>query len=546
MAAKRDYQLAVQKVRRHLLSLEDAPDATHERSLKACAVSLEIAVTKLRQFRDGTTTNALSKSLVLAFSRLLGTDSDIGRGDTADGFEYENFYGASNDVRNARYDNYDVITMTRPEADSACSVWADMVVTGSVGEGNRYSGGFEPALVNPDESIRKLLSNIAFRVNQYVLPDNEKHNLVRDMAKYGTWFEQVGVTKYADGWHIEKMAPMPVREMRCLPGDDPAKAFGRFRPGATEPDPTFPAWKIPFFANRKSRADEYGSSIFESCLRSWVQVEAMEGGMITRRLERAPMRYKWIIDTSGSSGPDDRRKIVNQWKEDNKKIKTVDGTQNYHKQRITPPAGEDLYVPRSEKESPADVSVLEGDAHLAEIADFLHFWNKWLSGLGPPKHHLGYEADTMRSVGTDLTIVFARKARRMQLNFIQGLNHLYWLELILAGIDPRSIQYVIFPPSLGTRDELVRAQVAMAYGTTIRYLSTAFATTGQVPSIQWFLKIHLRNRRGSDRCPRTERCRPEGGTWRRYRQRRSDESIPGRSGAVAEGSRYDDRASGQG
>lgn len=153
------------------------------------------------------------------------------------------------------------------------------------------------------------------------------------------------------------------------------------------------------------------------------------------------------------------------------------------------PAGEDFYVPKKNKESVGDVTAVEGDAHLDEIADFMHFFNKGLAGLGPPKHHLGYEQDTMRSVGTELTMVFARKARWMSSNFIAGLQHLYWIELLLAGRDPRKTKYVIFPPSLGTRDELIRAQIQQAHSTTCKQLADAFSKTGKMPDHAWFLRF---------------------------------------------------------
>jgi hypothetical protein len=62
---------------------------------------------------------------------------------------------------------------------------------------------------------------------------------------------------------------------------------------------------------------------------------------------------------------------------------------------------------------------------------------------------------------------------------------------VLRGIDPRELRYVIFPPSLGTRDELVRAQIQQAYSSTIKQLTEAFAVTGQVPSPEWFLKTFM-------------------------------------------------------
>jgi hypothetical protein len=59
--------------------------------------------------------------------------------------------------------------------------------------------------------------------------------------------------------------------------------------------------------------------------------------------------------------------------------------------------------------------------------------------------------------------------------------------MVAQGIDPRSVRYQIFPPALGTRDELVRAQVQLAHATTCRYLSQAFSPTGKQPNVRWML-----------------------------------------------------------
>jgi hypothetical protein len=65
---------------------------------------------------------------------------------------------------------------------------------------------------------------------------------------------------------------------------------------------------------------------------------------------------------------------------------------------------------------------------------------------------------------------------------------LYWLSMMLKGIDPRTARYTIFPPSMGTKDEMMRAQVQLAHATTVNYLLKSFSLGGKIPSIQWVLR----------------------------------------------------------
>lgn len=479
----------IAKVRALLTEMDDSPNSKSENSLASLATEYGVTFQALKKFRDGND-RAIPKSTVSVWSQLIGLDTGPYPGDYKSPVDFYNeIYGRQSD-RSAKFDQYEIMRKTRGEVDSAASVWADMVCTGAISEDNRYSGGFLARVVDEKQTKEAgKLREIGGMVNNYVVPTTTLHTIVRDMVINGSQYEQLGFGLRKGKPHITKLIPMPIRHTRVIDINSPDRMYGFFKlQSNTEPEKVFESWRMAHFANYLSRIDEEGTSVFASSLRVWVQVESMEGGMITRRLERAPMRFKWVIDTTGCKDAESRRNEVEKYKNLYKKQRTVDAQGKFQMLKISPPAGEDLYVGKSNKDSPADVSALDGDAHLAEIADFDHFFNRFLAGLGPPKHHLGYEADTMRSVGTDLTIVFARKARRLQMQVAKTLNHFYWIELLLQGIDPRDYDYLIIPPTLGTRDELVRAQVMMAHATVCKYLTDSFSTTGKVPDPGWFLR----------------------------------------------------------
>lgn len=484
---EKDFLLQAQRLREHLAQMDDGPRADGKYSINKLADNFEVDRTSLIDFRNGND-GALSRSLVKAWGQQIGASAVMIGNNIEDPFDIFTKQYQEEDQRVSRYDLYDSMEATRGEAESALHCWSDMACTGSVTEEHRSTGGFVPNSINGDTADQKLLTDSARRLYQTVLSPGTLHSIVRDMAKYGSWFEQPGIEQVGRELNITRLETMDNRRLRVLDNPTPDRTYGWFLPGRLEPEVTFPGWKIVHFANLRSRADTYGTSVLQSSLRAYVQVEAMEAGMIIRRLERASLRNKWTVDTSHCADADEAYNEVRKWEKTYQRTQTIDGSRNFQSQKITMPPTKDLWLGKKSSDSPADVEVLQGDANLDQIADFSHFFNKYLAGLGPPKHLLGYEQDTMRSVSTDLTIAFARKARRFQMHCARGISHLIWLDLMIHGIDPRTVPFLIVPPTMGTRDELIRAQVMMTHATVCQYLSKAMSTTGQVPSPAWFMK----------------------------------------------------------
>lgn len=483
----KDFTLQAARLIDYLGNLDDGLSANGDATINAVADRMEVGRDDLIAFRDGNL-STLNRSLVIAWGQMLGSDAQMMLGEPQDPWDFYGQFYREEDARLSRYEQFEIMEETQGVVESALYCWADMACTGSITEENRYSSGFVPRSIRPDEKTQAILEQSSHRLFSSILPPATLQQIVRDMCKYGSRMGQVGIARRNGALEIAAFEPLSVYNMKVLEPATPARYYGWFAQGQREPSETWPAWKVVHFANRRGWGDKYGTSIMQSSIRSWVQVEAMEAGMMIRRLERAAQRYKWTIDTSQCADPTAKWKEVQKYREAYRKQKTIDGSRDFHNQKVTIPPGEDLFIGKSGKESPADVEALEGDAHLGETRDFDHFFNKFLAGLGPPKHHLGYEQDTMRSVGTDLTIVFARKSRRVQMHICRAINHLIWLDLILHGVDPRSLEYLIIPPTLGTRDELIRAQVMLAHAQVCVHLAKCFSTSGKVPSPAWFLR----------------------------------------------------------
>jgi hypothetical protein len=479
-----------QMVRDYLTTVEDNGESSG--TLGKLARSYGLEPEDVRQFRDGRD-DALAGTILAGWARLLGSDGGVIQADISTvEREWHDRAIYDEQERVKRFEQYELIDDSCPEGHQALDAWADIVVTGSVGDGQRHGGGFDPVYMGQDRAKNAAVREAGRLINTRILPEDEKWKLARGLSKFGEEFEQVGIAWEGGLPHLSRVVNMPVRTMHVnvdSKGNIPAdKAYLQRHPITNSIIAEFPIWKIAHFANKKARGQRHGLSVFHATRRSHIQMEALHQAMIIRRLERAPLRFNHIIDVGHLGSADEIETAKETARKTHERQRTVDAGRNHRLMKINMPVERDFFTAKRTKDSPAGIETLEGDANIGTIEDFLHFWNRWLAGLGPPPGHLGYLGGVQRSNLTEQHIAFARKGRRMQIKFIAGLHHLYWLELMLNGFDPRTIDYVIWPPSLGTKDELLTAQVMLAHSTVVKNIASAYSVTKQVPSVQWMFK----------------------------------------------------------
>lgn len=445
----------------------------------------------LKRFRDGDN-RALPAPIVNAWAKMLGGDGIISAGQSPVDQDWYLKMIEEPETQYRRMEIYEEIIRTRPEARSAAEAWADIAITGSSSGMDTSGNAFDAEYSGTDKFIHDVVVECNNVINRHLLPNEQKLMLARDMAIYGKQFEQIVLRRDADGLDIERLVNMPVKSMHFNRQDngtfDPQKAYYQQFPHETEPSAYFPIWKIAGFVNRFSRSTPEGESFLASSLRTYIEVEAMEQSLIVRRIERAALKYKRTLDGGLCQTQDELEAMLERAKIRDRKISTITRDGKHGMMRISTPPDMDLYVVKKDKESPADISTLEGDGNIGQLADFEHFWGKWMSGLGPPKTHLGYEAGVQRAVVSEQHIVWARRGRRFQMHFVAGMRHLFWLRMLLRGVDPREAPITIWPPSMGTKDELLRAQVMQLQSQTVKNLSESMSKTGKQPSIEWMLQ----------------------------------------------------------
>src|SRR5947207_589299 len=122
-----------ENVRQYLNSLADNPgDKKAEDTIQAVSREHDVAVMKLRKFRDGDD-SALPSIVINTWNKLLGQDGSIVPGSVVNADNqhiFQSDFLAEQQERSGKFDIFDKMDATRPEFSAACSAWSDIMVTG--------------------------------------------------------------------------------------------------------------------------------------------------------------------------------------------------------------------------------------------------------------------------------------------------------------------------------------------------------------------------------------------------------------------------------
>jgi hypothetical protein len=168
------------------------------------------------------------------------------------------------------------------------------------------------------------------------------------------------------------------------------------------------------------------------------------------------MRYAYMVETGKMSIPAAMKEIQTLMTQ-SKKRRFIDHTGRVKVENKPLHDETDLIIPL--REGKGDVKVLQGNQNLGRIDDVKYFLSKLFAALTIPKAYLGYDEGMAGRVITQLDIQFARSVRRIQWFLSQGIRHIMDVQLMLAGIDPRNVEYDIIFPLVGAEDELQRWQI---------------------------------------------------------------------------------------
>jgi hypothetical protein len=374
--------------------------------------------------------------------RLFGKGTPPGEVQLTTSYYYQSMM-MENDLL-SKYTEYDRIDDDLIEVASALDIYADNATAG----GNNLEKEYMVVLQKPNRNYQSVIDNLDKKTELRDIV----WSIARSTLKYGNWFVEV-VTKDNK---VVRFKELPVKQMRILKDN-----YGRLLKivQVTENGKTIPIdiWKIVHFST--NRPYTYGDSILKRLRRVSRQLRLCEDALVIARLTKATQKIIYKVDVTGMTSVE-ALAYIKKWKTSMSRKKLINPLTGEIVEDFNPLRDEqDVYLPVRQN-SPTDVTTLNGDPNISDIADIEFQQNRLFSGLKVPKAYLGFEADTHnRNVISALDVQFARQVRRLQKILEKGLRHIYDIAFILAGYDPESIDYKIVFPTISTIDALTEWQV---------------------------------------------------------------------------------------
>ena len=204
---------------------------------------------------------------------------------------------------------------------------------------------------------------------------------------------------------------------------------------------------------RKRTSDQnfypYGKSILAAGVRAWKSLKMMEDAMLIYRLQRAPERRAFYIET-GNLPQTKVENFMERIKQKFKKEKFWNAQSGTIDERYNPlSADEDFFIPVRNGQG-AKVEVLPGAQNLGDIDDVKYFRDKLLSALKIPKDYI-VEQDSSperKANLSQLDVKFAKSVMRLQRDIEIGIEtlirrHLKLREFPLSMMKNFKIQMIV-------------------------------------------------------------------------------------------------------
>jgi hypothetical protein len=357
-----------------------------------------------------------------------------------------------------KYDQYLYLDKNLAEAAASLNVYADNVVSGTVGGDENYY-----VMIDEDAPDIDELEDIVDAAEKQTEIKDMIWEIARSLNRDGDVFQEVIITKDDSEMYIDRIKPLPTKEMVALVDErgnfkNPEVPYAQTVAGTTEPIP-FDWWRVVHF---KVGNGVYGvdNSLFaNAALRHGRQLIWVDEAMVLARLSRAWQRNAYLIDT-GKMGPDDALSFVEKFMSRLRSQRVVADKTTGRTSLMDAPLlpDEDVGIPVGEG-SKADVKQLSGDVNVGNIKDVEYLQNKFLIAVTVPKAYIALEQDiNAKATLGYIDIQFARQVRRRQKSLVPGLREFYRLVFSLAGKDPDSFDWDIEFPELATSDEQLKWQ----------------------------------------------------------------------------------------
>ncbi len=353
-----------------------------------------------------------------------------------------------------------------PEASRALDVLADNAVNSPNGTLKTFTVRFDEGEPVPPETQKIILDMLA---RTHV--DDNIYTIGRSALAMGDEFQQILVGE--DG-RISGLVRMPPETMirnidntgRLKTGRTKGEwAFEQYADGGATFVAGFFPWQIEHVRWNKPGWSKYGRSALHTARYPFKKLQAMEEALVINWLTRAFARLLFQLDTTGMSRVEAQQYLKAFMDQLSRRTISEDsiGTE-----RLS--VAKDLAIGNSWEnlggkweQTQNDVKVLDtSNTGFWNISAVEYWRNKLMIATGVPKAHLNVEED-ISNVGTlkwqDER--FAKTVRRVQMMLSGFLHHLIDLELVLHGIQPETVNYVVEWPTPSTQDEEDRANTLL-------------------------------------------------------------------------------------
>lgn len=184
----------------------------------------------------------------------------------------------------------------------------------------------------------------------------------------------------------------------------------------------------------------YGRSIMEAARRTWRQVRLMEDSIVIYRISRGAERRVFYVNV-GNLAEDEAEGYIRNLMAKFRKKSFINPRTGEIDEKANPLAwDEDFYIPIQDNKDNTRIEQLPGGQNMGEIEDLKWFRQKIDAELKIPSSYLSRDGAFDTKAGlSQQDIRFSRTVERVQRAFIEGLNKLCYIHLMLRGFNFRQI-----------------------------------------------------------------------------------------------------------
>jgi hypothetical protein len=293
---------------------------------------------------------------------------------------------------------------------------------------------------------------------------------------------------------------------------------------------SFEEWEIVHFAF--GAIDGYlGTPLLKKARRNWKRLNLAEDFTAAARIMRAFMKIVHRVPVNSDWSVEQQQQAIESYKKMMKERKLFDqdaGTVTLDQNPDT--VFTDYFIP-DDGSGRGNVDMLDPEnSQLQNIKDVEHFQDRLITATTVPKRYYPFEGSVPKlseGGGQAEDKNFACTLMFCQMIFKQGISLIFDRQLILKGINPIDVRYVIRMGEINTTDQLREAQTEMALANTMKIILANYPEMAD--NIEVMLREYTRMSDASKEKVRGVEIKP----------REYTPAIPGRNG----GNMPDDRSS---